>query len=157
MNYRCRVARLRIEVAEFHLDFADNDVGSHPQTVADAVSALAQLSARELPESSWQDGTELFDYEYQPWTIEVLSEEELGPDEPEASDEDEEIDPEEFLEREPLRWTKYLLLEADTNAGEGRLIVQPWFRADEPDLMESDLIGDWIADLEAIQERYEKS
>jgi hypothetical protein len=47
---------------------------------------------------------------------------------------------------EPDEDTRYHLLHADVNSGEGEVILQPWF-ADEGDLMQHDLSKDWIATL----------
>jgi hypothetical protein len=50
---------------------------------------------------------------------------------------------------EPDEDTRYALLHANVNSGEGEVILQPWFTDHEPDLMEHDLCRDWI---EALQQ-----
>lgn len=50
---------------------------------------------------------------------------------------------------EPDEDTRYALLHADVNSGEGEVVLQPWFTDHAPDLMEHDLCRDWI---EALQQ-----
>lgn len=45
---------------------------------------------------------------------------------------------------------RYLLLKGSVYNGEGELIGQPWFRGDRPELLERDIAGDWIKQLDAI-------
>lgn len=46
---------------------------------------------------------------------------------------------------------KYLLLKADTDSGEGELLLQPWI-TEISDLMVADLSMDWGGQLEALEE-----
>lgn len=45
---------------------------------------------------------------------------------------------------------RYLFLLAITDDGEGEVISEPWFRGDDPQLLETDISGDWISILEGI-------
>ena len=64
--------------------------------------------------------------------------------------EDELTGPEEV--EDALAWneTRYLLLKGDCGAGEGDIVLQPWLKTEEPDLLASDLCSDWIGTLEGL-------
>ena len=47
--------------------------------------------------------------------------------------------------------TKFMLLRADTDAGEGSVSVQPWMSSSN-DLMTADLCSDWKAQLAKLEE-----
>jgi hypothetical protein len=46
--------------------------------------------------------------------------------------------------------TRYLLLKGDCETGEGDIILQPWLKTQEPDLLASDLCAEWIGALEQL-------
>jgi len=47
--------------------------------------------------------------------------------------------------------TKYLILKADTDSGEGKVLYEPWMKK-ESDLMIADLCMDWSEELENTRE-----
>jgi hypothetical protein len=44
--------------------------------------------------------------------------------------------------------TRYALLKANCDTGEGELVLEPWINVDEPDLLTSDICRAWITALE---------
>lgn len=58
-----------------------------------------------------------------------------------------------LLDPTPDEDFKYLLLLADVADGEGRVIWERWLKFHEPDLLESDLIDDWISALIVLRGR----
>lgn len=55
---------------------------------------------------------------------------------------------ERFMARYSGKYDRYLLLYADTNAGEGSVLFQPWFTESEVDMLHQDIVGDWVAELQ---------
>jgi hypothetical protein len=60
---------------------------------------------------------------------------------------DDEIDEHHDVVRMSMENERYLLLRGNVGVGEGSVVQQPWFES-RSDLMQSDLLADWIEDLQ---------
>jgi hypothetical protein len=92
--------------------------------------------ARLLPDAEWE--LQPFDHAaYRPHAEAMIAQDELT--------ESEVV--EDALRRNE---TRYLLLKGDCETGEGDIILQPWLKTQEPDLLASDLCAEWIGALEQL-------
>jgi len=48
---------------------------------------------------------------------------------------------------------RYVLLQADVETGEGKVIFEPWFDSIEPSLLEHDIATDRIKELKSVAEK----
>jgi hypothetical protein len=149
MNYKSLVARIRFEVAEINVETANDDSGpQNPDAQEEAARVLVQRAACDLPEDHWEDQSFITSDNYEPWVVVLVSEDEL------TDPEDGTID-DTFSLLESFDRHFYVLLEGDTDAGEGRLILQPWFNAKNKGLLEYDILGDWIRDLKTVHGHFD--
>src|SRR5208337_1402364 len=126
VRYYVQVARLRLDTAIVEVDASDD--GDAEQ------KAIEQ--ARLLPGAEWE--LQPFDHAaYQPHAEAMVAQDELT--------ESEVV--EDALRRNE---TRYLLLKGDCETGEGDIILQPWLKTQEPDLLASDLCAEWIGALEQL-------
>lgn len=147
MKYKAKLVRLRFEVAEVDVDVANDDgVSAHGNASHKVAELLAKRAADRLPDCQWEDQTSLYSDRYDPWVAWLISEHDVDADGGESLDEY-------AKDEQPLEDLSYLLLEADLFSGEGRLIMQPWFNADNQGLLEADVIGDWIAELRNLRNK----
>ena len=51
---------------------------------------------------------------------------------------------------------RYLLLKADVTSGQGDVLIEPWLKRKSA-VMRMDLVGDWAAGVEVLEERARKS
>jgi hypothetical protein len=143
MKHYVRVCRPRFEIAVLEID-ADDDDQAEDMAVGQAI---------KLPAAGWHLLS--FDDEaYQPHVESCHSEHTID-----ANVEDEPGEREEYIKElqsperaEAMHCVRYLLLYADVGTGEGSVIFEPWFPVGEPQLLEHDLAGDWVRELEAIQD-----
>jgi hypothetical protein len=139
MKHFVRVCRPRFELAVLEIEAEDDD----------EAEAIAYKQAASLPDDAWH--VQAFAPEhYHPHVETCHSEDTI--DANVGDDEDEKVD---YVER--LKDfdgddddTRYLLLLADIGSGEGRVIFEPWFCTRQPELLESDLCGDWVSNLEEV-------
>jgi hypothetical protein len=128
-----RVARIRIETAIVEVAAED-----------DEAAALAAVNlAKRVPATTWT--IEPYDARsYQPHVQALVTSEELiegikgGGTE---TTREEEVDVQASA-------TRYPLLKANCDTGEGELVPEPWINVDEPDLLTSDICRAWITALE---------
>lgn len=132
MKYLLRMVRPRFEVKLVELE-AEND--SVARLIA-TTEALGSKTGWKLIARSTED--------YFPHIERCLSETELG-----ANDMTEEEAREELASVAAPDLDKYFLLYADTFAGEGELVPQPWMLR-RSSLMITDLCSDWIDDLQEL-------
>jgi hypothetical protein len=134
-KYYVRVARPRIETAVVEVEAVDDEEAEQ--------RALEQ--ATQLSEACW--AIEPFDMgAYGPHVDKMVSGDDFDPVV--------ELDRDQATELLAETATHYLLLRADCNAGEGEVVVQPWFVVDDPDLLASDLTRDWLRSLEQLRLTY---
>jgi hypothetical protein len=126
VKYHVQLVRLRFDAAIIEVQ-ATGDSDAERKAIE---------QAQQLSDADWQ--LQPFDHAaYRPHAEAMIAEDELtGPEEVEDA----------------LAWneTRYLLLKGDCGAGEGDVVLQPWFKTDEPDLLASDLCSDWIGTLEGL-------
>jgi hypothetical protein len=126
VKYHVQVVRLRFDAAIIEVQASDDSDAER--------KAIEQ--AQRLSDADWQ--LQPFDHAaYRPHAEAMIAEDELtGPEEVEDA----------------LAWseTRYLLLKGDCGAGEGDIVLQPWLKTEEPDLLASDLCSDWIGTLEEL-------
>ncbi|MFY0614060.1 MAG: hypothetical protein JXQ99_21205 [Hyphomicrobiaceae bacterium] len=145
MKFAAHVVRLRLEVVEVTVDVPDD---GNSDAMRASAKMLAKLKSNSLHEKKWQDWSLLQPASYEPWVTWVASEDD-------ASD-DLDCSLEEYAnENTPLNRLRYVLLEGDLCGGEGRLVMQPWLSRDRPELLEADLISDWMADLNGLYDKRE--
>ena len=126
VRYYVQVARLRLDTAIVEVDASDD---------GDAEQKAVE-QARLLPGAEWE--LQPFDHAaYQPHAEAMVAQDELT---------DSEV-VEDALRRNE---TRYLLLKGDCETGEGDVILQPWLKTQEPDLLASDLCAAWIGALEQL-------
>ena len=126
VRYYVQVARLRLDTAIVGVDASDD---------GDAEKKAIER-ARLLPDAEWE--MQPFDHAaYQPHAEAMIAQDELA--------EAEVV--EDALRRNE---TRYLLLKGDCETGEGDVILQPWLKTQEPDLLASDLCAEWIGALEQL-------
>ena len=126
VRYYVQVARLRLDTAIVEVDASDD---------GDAEQKAIER-ARLLPGAVWE--LHPFDHAaYRPHAEAVIAQDELT--------ESEVV--EDALRRNE---TCYLLLKGDCETGEGDIILQPWLKTQEPDLLASDLCAEWIGALEQL-------
>ena len=126
VRYYVQVARLRLDNAIVEVDGSDDSDAEQ--------KAIEQ--ARMLPGAEWE--LQPFDHAaYQPHAEAMIAQDELT---------DSEV-VEDALRRNE---TRYLLLKGDCEIGEGDVILQPWLKVQEPDLLASDLCAEWISALEQL-------
>lgn len=101
----------------------------------DAVSRAVE-AAEQLPDEDWRGK-----YDPDRYSLDVHGVLALEECEPDETGED----------AFSYERTEYLLLRADTDAGEGQVIPQPWLD-DCSHLMVADLCGDWMRTLEMWQQ-----
>lgn len=97
-----------------------------------ALEEAAELAV-DVDDSEWSPAPESDDYSVHPVAAY------------EQSDVEDEIDVLDMVTH------RYALLEADLNAGQGRLLLQPWMES-QSSLMVSDLASDWSEEVEALRE-----
>ena len=126
VRYYVQVARLRLDTAIVEVDASDD--GDAEQ------KAIEQ--ARLLPGAEWE--LQPFDHAaYQPHAEAMVAQDELT---------DSEVVEDTLCRNE----TRYLLLKSDCETGEGDVILQPWLKTQEPDLLASDLCAEWIGALQQL-------
>ena len=126
VRYYVQVARLRLDTAIVEVDASDD--GDAEQ------KAIEQ--ARLLPGAEWE--LQPFDHAaYQPHAEAMVAQDELT---------DSEVVEDTLCRNE----TRYLLLKGDCETGEGDIVLQPWLKTQEPDLLASDLCAEWIGALEQL-------
>ena len=126
VRYYVQVARLRLDTAIVEVEASDD--GDAEQ------KAIEQ--ARLLPGAEWE--LQPFDHAaYQPHAEAMIAQDELTDSE----------SVEDALRRNE---TRYLLLKGDCETGEGDVILQPWLKTQEPDLLASDLCAEWIGALKQL-------
>ena len=126
VRYYVQVARLRLDTAIVEVDASDD---------GDAEQKAIER-ARLLPGAKWE--LQPVDHAaYQPHAEAMIAQDELTESE---------------LVEDALRRneTRYLLLKGDCETGEGDIILQPWLKTQEPDLLASDLCAEWIGTLEQL-------
>jgi hypothetical protein len=126
VRYYVQVARLRLDTAIVEVDASDD--GDAEQKVIER--------ARLLTGAEWE--LQPFDHAaYQPHAESMIAQGELT---------ESEVVEDELRRNE----TRYLLLKGDCETGEGDIILQPWLKTQEPDLLASDLCAEWIGALEKL-------
>jgi hypothetical protein len=130
-----QVARIRIETAIFGIDADDGDDAEVEREVIETANSIADANWVMQP----------FDHaNYQPHVQSIISKEEIaelaeiGSTKSAATlvDANEDV--------------HYLLLMADCASGEGRVVLQPWFVVDQPNLLSSDLYREWVTSLQDL-------
>ena len=118
VRYYVQVARLRLDTAIVEVDASDD--GDAEQKAIEWV--------RLLPDAEWE--LQPFDQAaYQPHAESMIAQDELTESE--------------VAEDVPRRnETRYLLLKGDCETGEGDVILQPWLKTQEADLLASDLCAE---------------
>lgn len=112
-------------------------VSVQADTHEDAVAqALARAAA--LPTPAWKGRFENERYAYD--VTVVLAQDELGPD----------VNPE-LLAKSLKDNYEYMLLQANLETGEGRVVFQPWL-AHCSDLMIADVTQDWVDQMQGIRD-----
>ena len=129
-RYYVRVARLRVETAVVEVDAA-NDEEAERRAVSKAQSSATPWSLKPYDPLA-----------YRPHVETMITGDELDPPVKLDRDQGEEM----LADVE----THYLLLQTSGDVDEGRIVLQPWFVVDEPDLLASDLARDWIAALQHL-------
>ena len=140
MKHFVRMCRPRFEVAVLEIE-AKDDVEA---------GAIALEKAESLPVSAWY--LQAFDAKsYHPHVEECTPQSDV-----EAIVGPEPWEKESFIielrSTKATEHTRYMLLQADINGGDGDVIFEPWFDKDNPQLLETDIAGDWMAELKSIQE-----
>lgn len=134
-KYYVRVARPRIETAVVEVDAVDDEEAEQ----------RAHEQATQLSEASW--ALEPFDIgSYRTHVDTMVSGDDFDPVV--------QLDRDQATELLAETATHYLLLRADCDAGEGEVVVQPWFVVDDPDLLASDLTREWLRSLEQLRLTY---
>ncbi len=142
MKHYVRVCRPRFEVAVLEID-ADDEEQAEDIAVGVAI---------ELPGEGWHL-LPCNDELYQPHVETCHSEHTINASADDPKEREEYIEDLKSLERaDAVNHIRYLLLYADVGTGQGRVIFEPWFPAGEPELLEHDLAGDWVSDLEVIMD-----
>lgn len=140
MKHYVRLCRPRFEVAVLEIEAEDDD----PAMLA----ALEQ--AENVPAGDWHLQS-ISDEVYLPHVELCHSEHTI-----EANIGDDAAEREEYVKElhaiDRPNEIRYLLLLADVGTGEGRVIYEPWFSAGEPELLEHDLVGDWMLELQSVGE-----
>lgn len=149
MKYKARVAHIRFEVAEIDIEIANDEASASPKAQAVAARLLAKRAAIELPEHKWVDQTDRVSKKYEPWAYFVLSEADVDPELADSLDDA-------FKGSDPLGGLSYVLLEADKEFGDARVILQPWFDEKNMGFVEYGLLGEWIRQLEALRDSDDK-
>jgi hypothetical protein len=130
-----QVARIRIETAIFGIDADEGDDADVEREAIETANSIANADWVMQP----------FDHaSYQPHVQSIISQEEIaelaeiGSSKSVAAlvDANEDV--------------HYLLLKADCATGEGRVVLQPWFVVDAPNLLSSDLYREWVASLQDL-------
>jgi hypothetical protein len=130
-----QVARIRIETAIFGIDADDGDDAD--------VEREAIETANSIADDDWV--MQPFDHaSYQPHVQSIISKEEIAELAEIGSTKNAKalVDANEDVH--------YLLLMADCASGEGRVVLQPWFVVDEPNLLASDVYREWVASLQDL-------
>lgn len=126
MKYRVKLARPVIQTVWI-------EVNARSETAA--VERAAARASR-LPAASWKGGFDKKNYSYDVqhvWSQDDLAEAEADP---------EDLDTDQH---------RYALLRADTEAGQGVFIPQPWM-AEESHLLIADVSGDWLEQVQEVHE-----
>ncbi|MEQ1717915.1 MAG: hypothetical protein ABL907_18395 [Hyphomicrobium sp.] len=130
------VVRLRVERAVIKFDHVEDP------DLTDAIAKAGKL-AKNLPDDAWVP--EYFDPSlYVPIVTDVTTESDVA----EFLEPGEQFDPEIALEG--LDRTRFMILSADIESGEGEIALQPWFVVDRPSLIMADICRDWVWDLEKL-------
>ncbi len=126
MKYHVQVVRLRFNTAIIEVEASDDGDAER--------KAIEQ--AQQLPDANWQ--LQPFDHDaYLPHAEAMIAEDEL-------------TEAEEVGDALVLNEARYLLLKGDCGTGEGDIVLQPWLKTDQPDLLASDLCNDWIGAIEQL-------
>lgn len=122
-KFLVKVIRPVIEEAVVEVEAADYQA---------ALVAAAEM-AIDLDDAEWSSTWESDDYSVHPVAAY------------EKSDDDEEFD------ALGIETHRYALLEADLNAGQGRMLLEPWMESSSG-LMIADLTSDWSDEVEGLRE-----
>lgn len=140
MKHYVRLCRPRFDVVVLEIGAEDDE---------DAM-VMALEKAETVPDSEWQ--LQGFDEKsYHPHVESCHSDHTIDAnvgDDPEAKAE--------YVKKlqspEPTECTRYILLLGDTETGEGKVVYEPWFHPEDPQLLEHDIAGDWIESLQDAAE-----
>ena len=141
MKHYVRLCRPRFEVTVLEIDAKDTF----------EAGIIARENAGSLPESVWH--LQAFDAKsYQPHVEERTPQSDV-----EANVGQEPWDKESFIKElrstEATEHTRYMLLQADINGGDGEVVYEPWFDYLNPTLLEIDIVGDWLESLTTVEDR----
>lgn len=123
-NYHVRVVRTVFQVAVL-------DVKA---TCSEEAISSALSQAASIPDEKWTGGFDPDSYFYETQYVEEVQKPDDG-----------------YISTGINKHRKYLLLEADTNSGEGEVLFQPWLN-EISDQMIADLCKDWSEQLEQTRE-----
>ncbi|MEQ1716448.1 MAG: hypothetical protein ABL907_10765 [Hyphomicrobium sp.] len=130
-KYYVRVARLRIETAVVEVDAATDE-----EAKQEAIFEAESLSAAKWSTSPFDPAS------YGSHVETMVTGDDFDPpaelDKHAAAQLLEEVE------------SHYLLLQTSSDEDSGNVVLQPWFNVDEPDLLASDLMRDWIAELQHV-------
>jgi hypothetical protein len=142
VKHYVRVCRPRFEVTVLEID-ADDDDQAEDIAIGEAV---------ELPPEKWHllafdDGL----YQSHVETCHLDDTIDANVDDPKEREEyiADLVSPE---RAEATNYIRYLLLLADVAHASGQVIFEPWFAVANPELLESDLSSDWVAELKQIED-----
>ncbi len=132
--YYVQVARQRIETSVIKVAVDAED---------DELAAEAALDrAEELPPSAWQPQP-FNPGDYRPFVQALMAESELKPPIVDELCIENQIQAEAEI--------RYLLLKANCDTGEGKVVLQPWLVVDPPDLLASDLAREWANAVDNLE------